>query len=175
MEKLFVASEIDYIQKSTNPLKTFWQLWSVKESAYKAWQCEAGKKPVFNPIAFRCHKKGESHFSVNKKHFKCEVEVRTTSNYIYAAVVSDRERMSSKIFQSSSEYQNFISQLKDDGWLLEKDENAFPYFRHRTRYTKLLLSLTHDKEWHAIQLDQDGHDLLFNKHNHIEKQIKQYS
>jgi phosphopantetheinyl transferase (holo-ACP synthase) len=172
LEKLFNPSEIEFIQHHEWPVLAYWQLWSAKESAYKAWQREVGAKPVFNPMAFKCQKTDDSGFSVSKGQFRCKVTIKTTSNYIYAALVSKKERLVSKVFQSPLEYQAFINLLKDKNWHPEKDDNAIPYFRHKTLNTTLPVSLTHDKEWHALQLSQYSYDLLFNKHNHIKKQIK---
>jgi len=161
LKKLFNPLEIELIQHYKSPVLAYWQLWSAKEAAYKAWQREAGVKPVFNPIAFRCQKRSESYFNVIKEDFECEVEIKTTSNYIYAVLVSERGRLVSKVFKSTSKYQNFISQLKDKGWFIEKNENGIPYFRDKTCNTKLPVSLTHDQDWYAIQLSAYAYDLLF--------------
>lgn len=86
MEKVLSQNEQNLVFSSPNPEQRFWRLWTMKESAYKAFQRELNFKSIFNPFAFYCElidlENGLVHFEGNS--------VKTTTfnseNYIYSSV-----------------------------------------------------------------------------------------
>jgi phosphopantetheinyl transferase (holo-ACP synthase) len=86
MEKVLSQDEQNLVLSSPNPERRFWRLWTMKESAYKAFQRKFNFKSVFNPFAFHCElidlENGLVHFEGNS--------VKTTTfnseNYIYSSV-----------------------------------------------------------------------------------------
>jgi len=156
LEKLFVATEIEYIQNHNMPILAFWELWAVKESAYKAWQRSHQVKAVFNPTSFKCQKIEDSLYLVGHKGGLQDIKIKIakTTEFIYASTVSVKQLIS-KVFDSKKKYQTFITQLNDQGWLVEKDEDNVPVLQNKLSQKKLPVSLTHDHNWYAIQFEEN--------------------
>lgn len=52
LDRVFRDEEKNYIFSSSDPKKTLWTLWAVKESAYKAWKRKYPKL-IFSPKSFK--------------------------------------------------------------------------------------------------------------------------
>ena len=151
MEKLFSSTEIKIIQNSDKPLQTFWVLWFVKESSYKAWQRNCTKEPVFNPIMFQIanFEKTENHVNstVVFDEFSVPVKTEIRSEYIYSycnslpifnRVISIKERRS------------INDKLVGRNWLLTKKEFNIPEIEHIKSKEKRPVSISHDGRFVAI-------------------------
>jgi phosphopantetheinyl transferase (holo-ACP synthase) len=156
LEKLFNPIEVEYIQNHNRSILAFWELWAVKESAYKAWQRSYQAKTFFNPTSFECQKIEEHLYLVVQKGDLQEIEIKIekTTEFIYASTVSEKYLIS-KVFNSKKKYQTFINQLNDEGWYLEKDQNNMPDLKNKTSQKTLPVSITHDHNWYAIQFEEN--------------------
>lgn len=99
LDKVFTAEEQQYIHKETNPFEMVWLLWSMKESAYKAYLQKEGVR-FFNPKILVCEliSKTEGYVSINKIKFK--IQSKVTKGYIYSlAFQEDPNFYKSKIFE----------------------------------------------------------------------------
>lgn len=76
LDKLFTSQEQDFILNSSEPFKAVWLLWSIKESAYKAYihlnggQFFSPKKIACSPIS-----KNKASVLINKQLFFAESEI----------------------------------------------------------------------------------------------------
>ena len=85
MDKLFTDQEQDRINSSRLSFTTIWELWAIKEAAYKAYiQNNPGR--FYNPKAFECNGTG-----VRYKDFKIEVQTSISSSLIYAETKSNKK------------------------------------------------------------------------------------
>jgi len=151
LEKLFHLDEIDIIHNSDDPLQSFWVLWSIKESAYKAWQRVMQTNPVFNPKAFQImtFKGHESCASseVRLNDFLVNTNTEITNNYIYSYCNSTA--ISNEIYSNTSKdsiYNNFLKK----NWVLKKQHFNIPELVHVKTRQKIPVSITQDGRFIAI-------------------------
>lgn len=134
MEKLFNPKEVQFIQNHQNAILAFWQLWSVKESAYKAWQRINQSHPVFNPKRFVCSDFKKNSVNVNCENFQSKVKTIYTKNYIYSQC--DLQQLSYHIFNSKASYHTWITGLSNQDWFLKKSDYNVPnLFNIKTKNT----------------------------------------
>jgi len=76
LDKLFTTQEQDFILNSSEPFKAVWQLWSIKESAYKAYIHLNGGR-FFSPKKIVCSSisKNKASVIINKQLFFTESEI----------------------------------------------------------------------------------------------------
>ena len=148
LEKLFQLHEIEYIRSAENPLLAFWYLWSVKESAYKAWQRQTMSKPVFNAHTFSCHNIKANSVYVVKDNFYCEVETVFTSQYIYSQCQSKTRTF--KILKSNQDYLRLKNKWFNEGWQIQKTAQGVPYLFNKQKSKYLAISLSHDNRLTAV-------------------------
>ena len=85
MDKLFTVQEQDRINSSPKSFTAIWELWAIKEAAYKAYiQRYPGR--FYNPKAFAC-----SGTEVCYKDFKIKVQTSISSSVIYAETESNKK------------------------------------------------------------------------------------
>lgn len=148
LEKLFNTSEIHYINNHNLPILAFWHLWSVKESAYKAWQRLENTKSVFNPNAFCCQDIQSHLVRVVNGGFSCQVVTVFNSAYIYSQCQS--KSLNFKILKSNFEFLNFKNQREKQGWHIQKTSNNIPNLFDPKHNIQKPLSISHDNEFTAV-------------------------
>lgn len=95
LEKLFSEAELHYIKTSDNPFLMVWRLWSMKEASYKLYT-QLNPSRFYNPKAFKCSIQGNKGI-VRFKDFKCNLETKTTSNYIISEARLEPNKLTSII------------------------------------------------------------------------------
>ena len=148
LEKLFNTSEINYINNHEFPILAFWHLWSVKESAYKAWQRLENAKPIFNPYAFCCQDIQSHSVRVVNGDFSCRVETVFNSAYIYSQCQS--KSLNFKILKSNIEFLNLKNQWKKQGWHIQKNSYNIPSLFHNKHNIQKPISISHDNGFTAV-------------------------
>ena len=86
LEKIFTDRELILITNSKNQELLVWQLWSIKEAAYKIWNRQRGQR-LFNPKFFKVFLKGNNKGNVvfdNKVYFS---KTFFNQNFIHSVVV----------------------------------------------------------------------------------------
>jgi phosphopantetheinyl transferase (holo-ACP synthase) len=156
LEKLFKASEIEHIQTSAEPLLEFWVLWSIKETAYKAWQRATNSKPVFNPVAFEIisYHTSQTCIASEVKH-ECHlfsIKTEVNSEYIYSYINS---RVHYNKVMNKGAYACFSKDLAKKHLVIEKNENQIPWLINTKTRQKNSLSITHDGRFVAFSVDKD--------------------
>lgn len=154
LEKLFNTHEIDLILKSKSPLKSFWVLWSIKESAYKAWQRATASTPVFNPKSFEIEFDNtpldnlSSNVTIHTVNILVHTEI--TKDYIYSYTGSNISY--NKIFRGN-EYSVFKRFLEQKNYALVKSDTGIPSVLNKNNKQNAPLSISHDGQFVAIAFD----------------------
>jgi phosphopantetheinyl transferase (holo-ACP synthase) len=109
LEKVCSPEEIDLVLSSSNAINTFWRIWTMKESAYKAFQRDLSFKTFFNPFAFTCQFKDSDFGELNYNGHQLSTKTIQTKEFIYSEVVNFRTTQ--RFFGSSSD---FLKKLKTE-------------------------------------------------------------
>lgn len=96
LDKIFTLEEQAIIKNAQKPDIAIWQLWAVKESAYKSW-IQQGYNPIFAPAKIVC-KKHQQNFIVNIDEITFEVTTTTTGQYTYAETFEKNTKIISDCF-----------------------------------------------------------------------------
>ncbi|WP_111683266.1 4'-phosphopantetheinyl transferase family protein [Winogradskyella tangerina] len=101
LDKIFTQKEQDLILQSDLPEIKLWQLWSMKEAAYKLYT-QINPCRFFNPKAFECTFSNGAEVTYDT--FTCAVKTETTSNYIMSEARLKQDEMLSSVieFEASS-------------------------------------------------------------------------
>ena len=148
MKKLFNTPEINYINNHEEPILAFWHLWSVKESAYKAWQRQTKSKPVFNAYTFFCQNIKANPILVVKDDFNCEIKTTFSTHYIYSQCQS--EALTSIILKSNFDYSRLKNKWYDEGWQIIKTTQGIPYLYNKQKRIFTAISLSHNNQFTAV-------------------------
>jgi phosphopantetheine--protein transferase-like protein len=151
MEKVLSQNEQNLVLSSPKPEQDFWRLWTMKESAYKAFQRKFNSKPVFNPFAFHCELMDSENGLV---HFGGDYVKTTTTfyreNYTYCSVSCSA---SSSSFIANSKEQLIRNLRMEFGESsqpqLLKLKNNLPFIKIASK--TIPVSITHHGIYFAIQ------------------------
>ena len=163
LEKLFTIQERELIEQSSNKFSAIWQLWVIKEAAYKAYlQQYPGR--FFNPKAFVCsdlNSRGE----VRYKDFSIEVQTVINTSMVYAETISQKpvHREILKVLpnhksQSKQIREALISKvseqlhIKKESLILRKDQSGIPTLFFQDVKLKVALSMTHHGDYAAYSI-----------------------
>lgn len=100
LDKLFTTKEQEYILNSDNPFETVWLLWSMKESAYKAY-LQMHNERFFAPKNFACHliSKNTGTVLINNTLFFTESEIGEAFIYTVAFTKNNDNNFLSDCFR----------------------------------------------------------------------------
>ncbi|WP_107037193.1 4'-phosphopantetheinyl transferase superfamily protein [Brumimicrobium mesophilum] len=155
IEKIFTESEQKLIATSKDPFITVWQLWSMKESAYKVF-IQAGGEPFYNPKTIECQFESlNGHIKIKKLNLKSKSIVNQA--YIFTVVGNENLNIKSKVINIGNDvklqskilrkhllkdlsqtYNLEIAKLK-----IEKILNGIPRLYYVEKELELAISLTH--------------------------------
>lgn len=90
LDKVFTKSEQSFIAKAENSFQTVWLLWSMKESAYKAFLQENPQR-FFNPKKLECSLKNKTHGTVQIGTKEYQTISQITKNYIHTVAVCNQD------------------------------------------------------------------------------------
>ncbi|MGY3794683.1 4'-phosphopantetheinyl transferase family protein [Aquimarina sp. 433] len=97
LQKIFTISEQDRIWDALDPDLAVWELWSMKEATYKAYQRQFLKAPIYNPWDFEC-----SETSVIVKGMQYKTKTTRTSEYIHSVAFIHPKVINAKVFTNES-------------------------------------------------------------------------
>lgn len=112
LDKLFTPIEQEYILNSDNPFKTVWLLWSMKESAYKAY-LQMYNDRFFAPKKLACHliSKNKGTVLIKNTLFFTESEIDEAFIYTMAFTKNHENNFLSNCFEfECSDFKNEHSQ-----------------------------------------------------------------
>lgn len=117
LNKVFTQKEQDYILNAANSFKMVWQLWSMKESAYKI-NVQQYQHRFFNPKKIQCTfiSQEEGIVVIDKTIYYTISEVK--NNYIYTAATLNQKPQISHCFKIkttdyNTQHQTCNRQLKE--------------------------------------------------------------
>ena len=88
LEKVFTQHERECIESSTDPNALVWRFWSMKESAYKAYQRTLQAR-FFNPRRLSCSLANEQEGMVRVGLKKYKTITTTTDKFVYTIALSE--------------------------------------------------------------------------------------
>lgn len=149
LEKVCSDEEIDLVLSNSNSISNFWRIWTMKESAYKAFQRKFSFKTLFNPFAFTCHFENSAVGKVSFKAHELSTKTIQTEEFIYSDVISSKAKQ--RFFGSRSD---FLLHLKTELNLqllpeLTKTNEGFPVLNLPDMV--LLISKTQHGNFQAFQ------------------------
>ncbi|GAL65479.1 4'-phosphopantetheinyl transferase family protein [Jejuia pallidilutea] len=97
LEKLFTTKEQFTIRNAETPFLMVWQLWSMKEAAYKLYTQQHPSR-FYNPKGFECSTEGAISM-VRFKTFTCYVATQITPYYIISEARLDVQPITSKVIK----------------------------------------------------------------------------
>lgn len=111
LNKIFTKTEQDYIFTSLEPDLLVWQLWTLKEAAYKIYSRQTNTR-TFEPTGIVCEL-GEESKPIQRVFIKKEcyfTKTQITRNYIYsiaAVTLKDLEQSKSAIYRGNAKNFNY--------------------------------------------------------------------
>ncbi|WP_378174168.1 4'-phosphopantetheinyl transferase superfamily protein [Aquimarina sp. SS2-1] len=158
LDKIFEQSEQDRIKKVQDPELMVWQLWSMKEAAYKAHQRRYSLSRKYNPKDFVC-----TDTCVYIQDTAYQTVSERTDNFVYtiAYSIADNTNFISKVYnQRDNQYktilQHYIADIKGIhpyAVKLEKNENGIPGIKIFDESTDIIFSLTSHGSFSAFAID----------------------
>lgn len=166
LDKIFTRYEQCLIRSSEDPFTMVWQLWSMKESAYKAY-VQKGSKRFFNPTKLECDlaQSGKGRVTVNG------VSINTTtwfdSEYLFTNTVLKNIKTKSAIFHLKINQKTGLSDYMHNEVLcaiaarysfnkqalrLQKTANGVPLVFHRKERIDVSFSITHHGKFGAYSI-----------------------
>lgn len=157
MLKIFSLLEQTTIHASADPFSTVWQLWSMKESAYKVF-IQAGGERCFSPSKIECRINDSKKGEVKIGDLSLTTSTLINPNYIFTTAALDYSTINTRIFrlaenriksQSSFMYEQLINDfaksysLNSAELTLQKTSTGIPKLFHKNNELKTPLSISH--------------------------------
>jgi phosphopantetheinyl transferase (holo-ACP synthase) len=166
LQKVFTQKEQELIRDSTNPFTTVWQLWSMKESAYKVF-IQAGADSFFNPSRIECDVESLENGQVRIDETSIKTNTTLNPKYIFTtAVLNDSEikncvcqlAESNTAFQTKLMQEHVISAFAKQNSLnsidlkIEKTKTGVPKLFHKNELLNTSFSITHHGKYGAYSI-----------------------
>ena len=166
LQKIFTQKEQEFIQDSANPFRAIWQLWSMKESAYKVF-IQTGADPFFKPSRIECDVESIESGSVKIGHTSLKTNTTRNSNYIFTTAVIDDSEIENRVFQiveSGSKFQSVFmheqvlsdfakhNSLNRVELKIQKTGTGVPKLFYKNKPLKCSLSITHHGKYGAYSI-----------------------
>lgn len=168
LDKLFTSMEQGYIINSNNPFETVWLLWSMKESAYKAYLQTYGNR-FFAPKKLVCHliSKNTGTVLIKNTLFFTKSEIGEAFIYTVASAKNQDNNFLSDCFefdqpdfetQHSQTYQKVLSAFANELKLpvaqlkIEKNSQGVPQLFQGEILLNHSFSLTHHGQFGAFTI-----------------------
>ncbi len=171
LNKIFTETEQDLILNNNNPHQLVWQLWSMKESAYKIYVQQHGKR-FFAPNKFECTLENQTQGIVTLDTQKYTIQSKITDNYVYAtASLQHQAKVESFCFKiedtsASNQRTTTYRQLKKMvhkrcnipilNLKIKKTQAGIPLLYHGNKRICFPFSLTHHGNYGAIAIDDNN-------------------
>lgn len=166
LDKLFRPNEQGYILNSDDPFKTVWLLWSMKESAYKAY-LQMHNERIFAPKNLACHliSKNTGTVLINNALFFTESEIGEAFIYTVAFTKNQHKSFIGDCFrfehldfknQQSQTYQKVLEAFANELKLpvaqlkIEKNSQGVPQLFQGEMLLNHSFSLTHHGQFGAF-------------------------
>ncbi|WP_339634326.1 4'-phosphopantetheinyl transferase superfamily protein [Bizionia echini] len=165
LKKLFTETEQHIIAYSEDPFTTVWQLWSMKESAYKVF-IQTGGKPFYNPRRLACNLKAD-HGEVLIESMLLKTDTIINANYIFSVAKKRETTAKNGIFkldgldikkQSDVLKQQFLKVISVENNLnvhalaIRKSETGVPKLFNKNTKINVAFSLSHHGKYASYSI-----------------------
>lgn len=164
MSKVLTDTEQKLLRKSADLLSSFWQMWAMKEAAYKVYLQQFPKR-FFGPTRFECSGLGPSEV-VNYGTHRIGVNTQTTSQYVLAQTTIAAKEQHTKVISVKAVYHSQSQELRTtlfmelssrygistQSFTVEKTEAGIPKICAYGTELPLTLSLTHHGDFAAYSI-----------------------
>lgn len=162
LQKVFTCREREQIFASENKEKLIWLFWSMKESAYKAWQRKNNLPPKFNPQGLECFlhsissEKATGKVVIGKDSYLTRSFLNSHFIHSFAGL---NENIIWKSFSSGENlYQSLLLEIKETAGpfselpKLSKDRNNIPQIFINKQILTCNFSLSHHGNFSGFAL-----------------------
>lgn len=164
LNKIFTARETEYIQNSYNKSNTVWRLWSMKESAYKLYIQQNGKR-FFNPKKLECtiFSKNEGQVIIGESSYS--TSTKSNGNFIFSTALIDKSTtaiscdfkinsctQSEQTHSAILHYIAFLTKFKLSKLTIKKSTNNVPSLYFENEQLPWSISLSHHGTFGAFSL-----------------------
>lgn len=170
LDKVFTDSEQAYIFNSDDSSSAVWQLWSMKESAYKVF-VQQNQQSFFNPKKLECTVLGKTSGSVEVDGVRYSTIFRLNENFVHSFATLEEKNQECQqdticfhLSDSSIKNQRFetyerlklkISEennLDSNQLSIRKNNWGVPELYHRNLRLNIAFSLSHHGNYGAISI-----------------------
>ena len=166
LDKVFSADEQALIEVSDDPFTIVWQLWSMKESAYKVFIQASGTR-FYNPSKIECQLDSPSLGRVKIGDLMLKTKTILNSDYIFSTAVVENSDLVTSIFQlpeSDREQQSIFThqQLLTDFSIsnslnylylsIHKSVAGVPTLSYQDKKLNASISMTHHGKFGAYSI-----------------------
>ena len=166
MQKIFTLKEQSIIAASSDSFTTVWHLWSMKESAYKAF-IQAGGNRFFNPTKIECSLDSSENGQAEIGTTILKTNTSIHSHYIFSTATVENSDIDTRVFQltedSIQQQSQFMHQqvlndfAKNNSFnpadlLLHKTETGVPTLHYKNKALRTSLSITHHGKYGAYSI-----------------------
>ena len=166
LEKVFSPEEQALIDVSAEPFTIVWQLWSMKESAYKVFT-QAGGTRFYNPSKIECQLDMPNSGRVKIGNLRLKTNTIINADYIFTTAMVENSDVVTSIFQlpsSNREQQgNFTHQqlltdfsknnsLNYSDLSIQKSATGVPTLSYQNKKINASISMTHHGKFGAYSI-----------------------
>jgi len=157
LKKVFSEEEITMIKESGNPELLLWQLWSMKEAAYKAHQRIFKTPRKLNLKSYRCFLNSDGNsgkVKIEDSTYSTTTEI--TANYIHTSIESKEEVFQKIYFNASYSKRDLLRNIAiglsvDESFIkIYKDAEGLPSIYLKIEDRILPFSLSHHGNFTAF-------------------------
>jgi phosphopantetheinyl transferase (holo-ACP synthase) len=168
LQKIYTDQEQQYIQDAADPGQMVWRLWSMKESAYKIYSRQLGKR-FFAPQKLICTLSGETSGQVTINAIPYQTMTSASKDHVYSiARTGDPGHFYSVCFpipgrqyinQQQFIYENLVSYyagiLQEDknNFMIGKEKYNIPFLYCKKEKIKIPVSITHHGNYAAFTIN----------------------
>ena len=166
LEKIFSNQEQAMINVSIDPFTTVWQLWSMKESAYKVF-IQTGGARFFNPSKIECRLDSINTGQVKIGDLILKTNTIINGDYIFSTAILENSNLETAIFQlpgndiqqqSNFTHQQLLTDFAKSNSLnysdlrIHKSETKVPILHYKNKPLNASISMTHHGNFGAYSI-----------------------
>jgi phosphopantetheinyl transferase (holo-ACP synthase) len=169
VQKIFTSKEQSVIADSKDPFTTVWHFWSMKESAYKVFIQNGGKR-FFNPTKIECSIDAKEKGRVTIGAMNLKTSTSINFNYIFTSAVLNNIDIETSVFelsdtnikqQSDCMHQHVLNDFAQNNSLnvnalfLEKTKTGVPTLYYNKKPLNASISITHHGKYGAYSFQKN--------------------
>ena len=146
LDKVFTESEQQLIIQTVDSNNMVWRLWSMKESAYKAYVRDH-RHTFFNPLKLKCSIKNKTFGAVKVIGVSYQTRTISNQNFIYSVVSHQDLSSIDWIITNSSNASQILSRFK-----IKKNMEGLPFLYNDSNQKSVPISISHHGKYIAYSI-----------------------